>query len=300
MRKVLKWVGIALGALVALAVVVAGVLYARGASTLAKGHALPGEGFSVPTSADALARGKYLVTSAVGCTGCHGPDLGGTEFINDPMLGLLWAPNLTTGQGGVGATYADADWERSIRHGVRPNGQWLVIMPANHFTKLSDEDLGAIVAYVKTLPPVDKAIPGRRIAPVGTIMIGAGMFGKLPAQQIDQTAPHAKTMAAAVSPEYGGYLVELATCRDCHGEKLDGVASGGGPSGHPEPNLTPAGDLAHWSDADFVKTLHTGVTPDGKQLSDEMPWKLFGNMRDEDLAAIFAYLKTVPASPGAK
>jgi mono/diheme cytochrome c family protein len=295
MRKVLQWIGIILGGLVGLIVLAALVLYVKGGQTLGQKFNAPAESFTIPTGADALARGQYLMETTTGCTGCHGENLGGTEFINDGMIGLLWTPNLTAGQGGVGATYSDADYERSIRHGVRPNGEALFIMPSQHFNHMSDEDLGAVLAYLKTFPPVDQTIPARRIAPIGQIMVGAGLFGELPAAQIDQAAPHAATMARDASPAYGAYLVELATCADCHGQKLDGQASGP-PSDVPPANLTPAGDLGNWSEADFIQTLHTGVTPDGRTLSDEMPWQFFGKMEDQDLAAIYAYLKTLPPS----
>ena len=199
-------------------------------------------------------------------------------------------------QGGVGATYTDADWERAVRHGVRPSGQVLLIMPSHHFNHMSDEDLGAVLAFLKTFPPVDEAVPARRVGPVGNILIGAGLFGEMPAEQIDHDAGHAATLAPAASAEYGHYMVELATCADCHGEKLDGVVTGGDPAALPAPNLTPAGDLAHWTEADFMQTLRTGVTPEGRPLSTEMPWEFFGKMEDRDLAAIFAYLKSLPPS----
>jgi mono/diheme cytochrome c family protein len=296
MRNVLKWVGIILGGLVVLIVLAALVLYVRGGQTLGQKFNTPTESFAIPTSAEAVARGQYLMSSTTACAECHGANLGGVEFINDGMIGQLWTPNLTAGQGGVGASYTDADWERSIRHGVRPSGQALFIMPSHHFTHMSDEDLGAVLAYLKTFPPVDQAIPPRRIAPVGQIMAGAGMFGQLPAAQIDQTAPHVAAMARDTSAAYGAYLVELATCADCHGPKLDGQGAGGPGGGTPPANLTPAGDLANWTEADFRNAIHTGVTPDGRTLSPEMPWQFYGKMEDQDLAAIFAYLKSLPPS----
>lgn len=296
MRTALKWIGLGLGALVALLLVAAVILFVLGGQRLSAQFNAPNESFTVPTSEAALARGQYLLESTVGCTGCHGENLGGTEFINDGMIGLLWAPNLTAGQGGVGAVYTDADWERAVRHGVRPNGEPLLIMPSHQYSHMSDEDLGAVLAYLRTFAPVDQVALARSIAPVGRIMIGAGLMGELPAAQIDHAAAHAATLSPAVSPEYGNYLVALGTCVDCHGPKLDGVVGGGPPSEVPPANLTPAGDLANWTEADFIQAMRTGVTPEGQAISDEMPWRFFGNMEDGDLAAIFAYLKTLPPS----
>ena len=296
MRKVLKWVGIVLGSLIALLLVAVLAIYFIGSRRLMVRGELPGEAFTIPTSAEALARGEYLMSGVTGCTGCHGENLGGTEFINDPAIGLLWAPNLTAGQGGVAAAYTDADWERSVRHGVRPNGQALLIMPAHQFTHMSDEDLGAVLAFLKTFAPVDQAVPARRVAFVGTLLIGAGMFGDLPAEVIDHAAGHPATVPVAASAEYGHYLVRLGTCVDCHGANLDGQVSGGPSTGVPPANLTPAGDLANWTEADFIQTMRTGVRPDGRTLSDEMPWMFYGNMTDQDLAAIFSYLQSLPPS----
>ena len=297
MRKVFKWIGIVLGVLVGVLVLAVAVVYTLGTRRLTVRGDLPGESFTTPTSAEARARGEYLMSSTTGCTGCHGENLGGTEFLNDPAIGLIWAPNLTAGQGGVGATYTDADWELAIRHGVRPNGEALVIMPSHQFNHMSDEDLGAVLAYLKTFAPVDQTVPARRVALMGRVLIGAGMFGDLPFEVIDHQAGHPATVTPAVSPEYGAYVVALGTCVDCHGPKLDGVVTGGPPSDSPPPNLTPAGDLANWTEADFIQTIRTGVTPEGHTLSPEMPWMFYGNMVDQDLAAIFAYLKSLPPGP---
>jgi mono/diheme cytochrome c family protein len=296
MRKVMKWIGIALGGLIGLIIVAALAVYVLGNQRLNASHPQASESFTIPTSPEALARGEYLLSGVTGCTGCHGENLGGTEFINEAPIGLLWAPNLTAGQGGVGATYTDADWERAVRHGVRPNGQVLLIMPSHQFNHMSDADLGAALAYVKTFAPVDQVVPARRIDPLGVILIGAGLFGDLPAEAVDHQAAHAATLEPAASAEYGEYLVALATCRDCHGPALDGVVAGGPPSAVPPPNITGAGALAGYSEADFIQTIRTGVTPTGRALSDEMPWQFYGNMQDQDLAAIFAYLKSLPAS----
>ncbi len=274
MRKALKWVGIVVGGLIGLIVVAAVVVYALGARRLTASHPQPNESFTIPSDAESLARGEYLMAGVTGCTGCHGENLGGTEFINEAPIGLVWAPNLTAGQGGVGATYTDADWERAVRHGVRPNGQVLLIMPSHQFNYMSDADLGAVLAFAKTFPPVDQVAPARRIDPLGTILIGAGLFGDLPAEVVDHDAAHAATVTPGTTPEYGEYLVALASCRDCHGTKLDGVLSGGPPMPVPPPDLTPAGNLANWTEADFIQAIRTGVTPDGRALSEEMPWPL--------------------------
>ena len=118
----------------------------------------------------AVERGKQLAT--VLCTGCHGDNLAGTAFFDDPALGIIHAKNLTRGKGGIGAAYADADFVRTLRHGVRPDGTSVFVMPAKDFYYLSDTDVGSIVAYIRTVPPVDQEWGPKQFLPMGGILLG--------------------------------------------------------------------------------------------------------------------------------
>jgi mono/diheme cytochrome c family protein len=100
----------------------------------------------------ALARGAYLVNAVSACVDCHGPNLEGKPFIDEPALGYLAAPNLTSGVGGVGTTYTQADWELAIRHGVAADGRALGGMPSDQFAHLSDADMAAMIAYLESVP----------------------------------------------------------------------------------------------------------------------------------------------------
>ena len=296
MRRILTCIGIVIAGLIGLVIVAGVVLYAVGASRLGQ-HYTVGETFTVPTSAEAVVRGQYLVTSTVGCFGCHGPGgANGVVFFSGPPLGTLAAPNLTAGKGGIGGLMTDADWNRAIRHGIGHDGRLLVIMPSADFSHLSDADLGAIVAYLKTLPPIDYQAPPRNLFFVADIGLAAGLFGKLPAEAIDHTAAHAASVPAAETAEYGQYLATLATCSGCHGPNLDGKGGGGGPSSVVPPNLTPSGEVGTWTKAQFINTIRTGVTPSGHQLTDDMPWKTFKNMTDQDLGALYLYVHSLPPS----
>jgi mono/diheme cytochrome c family protein len=295
MRKILKWIGIVVGAVIGLLIVAAVVLYAVGASRLGK-HYTVSEAFTAPTSAQAVARGKYLVSSTAGCFGCHGPGgANGPVFFSGPPFGTLAAPNLTAGKGGIGGQMTDADWNRAIRHGIGHDGRLLVIMPSTDFSHLSDEDLGGIVAYLKTLTPIDYQAPPRNLLFVADIGLGAGLFGQLAAESIDHNAAHAASVPPAETAEYGQYIASLATCSGCHGPKLDGKG-GGGPSSVVPPNLTPSGEVGTWTKAQFINTIRMGVTPSGHQLTDDMPWKQYKNMTDQDLGALYLYLHSLPAS----
>ena len=159
MRQVLKWLGIGLGILVGVLVVAVASAVLRGNSKLDQRYTIEPEAVNIPADATSIERGQYL--AAVSCAGCHGDDLGGAPFFQDPAMGSIPAPNLTTGVGGAASTYSDADFVRSIRHGVGPDGKALAIMPAQAFWHYSDEDLGAIIAWLRNAPPVAND-PGER------------------------------------------------------------------------------------------------------------------------------------------
>jgi len=294
MQKLLKWLGIIIGGLLLLGIILVGSVFAIGKSRLNKSYNIEPESVAIPSDNASLERGKYIVTTT--CTGCHGENLAGTVLLDDPGLGYFPAPNLTAGKGGIGGTYADADFVRSIRHGVRPNGMPLMIMPAGAFYYFSDADLGSIIAYVKSVPPVDNELGKKSAKPMGYILLGAGQFGDiLAAETIDHTGPRPSAPAQAVNAAYGEYLVNTGDCKACHGVELSGAqpAEPGAPFA---PNLTPGGDLANWTTENFIALMRTGKTPEGKMLDDAMPWEHIGRMTDDDLTAIFLFLESLPAA----
>ena len=287
--KVLKWIGYILGGIVVVLVVALGVFYFMSEQKLGNSYQVTPDPITIPTDEASIARGKHMVESVVECIGCHTPNLGGQMLVNDPSFAQIPANNLTPGQGGIGATYSDEDWVRAIRHGVAADGRQLVVMPSHWYNYLTDEDLGAVIAYLKTLPPVDQEWPARSVAFIPTrILLALGAFPFAPeliAKNAARTTPE-----PAVSVEYGEYLARVAACGDCHGANLAGGTSEGAPKG---PNLTPGGAFAAYREEDFLKVFHTGVTPGGATLSDEMPWKNYGKMTDDELKAMFMYLKSL-------
>ena len=203
-------------------------------------------------------------------------------------------PSLTSGAGGIGGFYSDEDWARAIRHGVGQDGRALfILMLSNTFHYLSDEDLGALIAYLKSVPPVDNELPERRIEPLGRMMMATGIFPPPPAEQIDHTGPHPAAPEPGVTVAYGHYLSR--TCTECHGPNLNGAPFSLPGQEVLTPNLTPGGPLAAWSDQDFFTTMHTGLASGGRHLDEQMPWKFYGQMTDEELRAVWLYLQSLPA-----
>ena len=292
MRKVLKWLGIVLGGLLVVLVIAVISLYLVAQGRLNRDYDVQAAAITIPTDEAALARGEHLVQAVSACTGCHGDDLGGQAFIEDPMVGVIYSSNLTAGAGGVGAIYSDEDWARAIRHGVRPTGKPLLVMPSQHFYRYSDEDLGAMIAYLKSIPAVDRESGGRQLTVPAHVLMALGQFGPsvIPAEVIDHEGPHPGAPAPGVTAAYGEHLSYVGTCRDCHGAELNGGQAG--PGEPMAPNLTPGGELAGWSEANFMALMRTGTTPTGRQVDEFMPWDLYANMSDEELQALWMYLQS--------
>jgi mono/diheme cytochrome c family protein len=291
-KKVLKWIGVILGGLVGLLALAFIVLYLLGSARLNKKYDVPVEAINVPTDAQSVQRGEHLATIFI-CTRCHTENLSGEVYFAVPGMLSIPTPNLTSGDGGIGRSFTDEDWVRAIRHGVGPDGRALFIMPAKSFHSLGEEDLGAVIAFMKSLPPVDHVLPERRVELLGRLMMGAGMFPPFSADQIVHDNPPPPAPAQGVSVAYGEYLSR--TCTECHGANLNGAPFG--PPGQEvlTPNLTPGGELSIWSEEDFIHTMQTGVTPFGRKLNKEMPWEYFGRMTDDELKAVWMYLKSLPA-----
>lgn len=243
---------------------------------------------AVPTDAESLAWGSHLVNSVTGCQDCHGPDLSGTQLVDDAVA-LLAAPNLTSGRGGLGADFTDADWVRAIRHGVRRDGTSLIIMPSSAYATLSDADLGAMIAYLRQLPPVDNELPRMRLRPLGRVLIATGALDDEIVAKKTPRRERYDTVERGVTLEYGRYLANIAGCTSCHRPDLQGGPSGA-PGAPPAANITPAA-LPSWTQEDFFRVMRQGRRPDGTSVSEYMPWRVMGRMTDDELSAIWLYVR---------
>ena len=291
MKCYLRWAGISIGSLLALVIILALVLMLIGGSRFNRTYDIPVTAVSVPTDPASIERGKHLVEAIALCQVCHGDNLAGDTMVDDPAFARIVASNLTSGRGGIGGTYSDIDYVRAIRHGVGNDGKGLPLMPSEAFNKFSDHDLGAIIAYLKSLPPVDKEVPESKAGPIGRIfaLLDASLFS---VQLIDHAAPRAPAANPGVTEEYGAYLATV--CTVCHGQNLDGARPPieGSPN---SPDLTSGGELGSWSESDFINTLRTGVTPEGKFLNPNfMPWHRFRLMTDDEIKAIWLYVRALP------
>ena len=241
----------------------------------------------------AIANGQHLVESRVGCRGCHSKDFGGGVIIDAAILGRWVAPNLTTGQGSVTREYTASDWDHAVRHGLRRGGR-SSSMPSIEFANLSDHELSDIVAFIRSMPPVDRDLGRVKFGPVFNFVM-AFDSAALVAFNIDHQKAHAvEPPDSAPTVENGEHIVQV--CRGCHGANLSGGKIQGDPNMPIVANLTPhETGLKGWTEADFIRALREGKDKNGRELSGYMPWKAYGQMSDAELKAIWAYLQTLPA-----
>ena len=253
---------------------------------------LAGVDLQALTMARAIARGDHLIKTRVGCEGCHGADLGGKVLIDQAIVGYWAPPNLTQGTGSVTRGYTAADWDRAVRHGIRHGGQ-TSSMPSTEFINLSDHELSDIVADIQSRPPVDRTMKPVSIGPVFSFVVGFGS-GALPAYSIDHQKPHpVEPPVEAASVELGAHIAQV--CRGCHGEYLSGGKISGDPNMPIVANITPhETGLKGWTEADFFRALKEGKRKDGTDILPQMPWKNYGQMKDVEIKALWAYLQTVP------
>ena len=156
----------------------------------------------------------------------------------------------------MASEYSDADWVRSIRSGVRPNGLPLLFMPSHEYRPMGPEDLGALVSWIKSMPPVDTDPVEQKIGLLGRVLFLAGQLPLIPAERIDHSDPSFSQPEADVTVVYGAYLA--TACAGCHGEGFSGGVIPGVPPEWPEAaNLTPDVDtgVGLWSEDDFFILL---------------------------------------------
>jgi mono/diheme cytochrome c family protein len=246
------------------------------------------------TGAQALERGLYLYQSR-GCVDCHGANGAGRTFVNDGKGTHIAGPNITSA--GVVGNYKPEDWVRIIRHGVKPDGRPALVMPSEDYNRFTNDDLAALVAHVRSLPPQQGGGGTVQLPLPAWVLYGFNMIPDA-AQRIDHSLPPSQPVAAAVNVQHGAYVANM--CIGCHGEKLSGGKIPGGPPDWPAAaNLTPGegGAMAKYKDSQqFMAMMRSGKRPDGTEIK-VMPFGSLSKMNDVDTEALYAYLKTVPARP---
>jgi len=287
--RAIRLVGAVLGVLLLLIVLMVGVVYLNGQRQLSQYYDNPAPNVAVAATSEQVARGRYLVRSFADCVGCHATDpaadpplLDGNRLAELEALGTFYAPNLTPARL---ADWSDGEIVRAIREGVSKDGRGLMIMPADDFSHLSDQDVQAIVAFLRSQPAVEKETPPLQPSFLGSMLLGSGQVGATRQPPLGQVGAPPRAPTA----EYGAYLASVAGCSGCHGPNLDGENIPPGPPKGPSLRA-----VKSWTEAQFVQALRTGTTPQGRQLGDQMPWKAYRQGTDDDLRAVYAFMGGLP------
>jgi mono/diheme cytochrome c family protein len=312
MRTLLKAVLILIVLIVVIAVAGLGFLYAR------YPNIPPAETLTVQATPEGIARGEYLSEHVTGCTMCHAvrdftkygapvkPETvgAGGEFFGDEEQGFaVYSRNITPE--GIG-NWTDGQLIRAFTAGVDAKGEPLFpFMPYPRYARLSSDDVAAIVAYVRTLPPIRRSVPERQLP--------------FPLPLIVRTMPQPAQLRPAPPKtdkvSYGEYMTNAAICAECHtplddrGTPIAGREFSGGadmklPSGGivRPANITPDADtgIGTWSEEDFLAKFRAwrGVEPRALNAQEQrenthMPWLMYAGMTDDDLRAIYAYLRSL-------
>lgn len=294
MSRPLRWLAVAAGALATIVVALPVAVLLISEASLYRDYEVRAETVPVPTDPASIERGRRLGRGVAKCVICHGNNLGGKMIWSNQRIGTIAAPNVTSGRGSATAGFTVEDWVRAIRHGVGRDGEPLIYMPAQSYYLFTDEDLGAIIAWARSMPPVDWEMPPVDVNFMARLQYLRGRFPDLNhAPGIDHDAPHPGGPPPGVTAEYGRYLVDTSSCRLCHGPALAGHAD---PRyTHGAPSLTPDSAFGRWSREDFIRSMRTGFTPSGRQLSRAlMVWDLVGELNDDELTAMWLYLRSLP------
>jgi mono/diheme cytochrome c family protein len=246
----------------------------------------------IPIDAQAIERGRYLYASR-GCAECHGADGAGRRFVDAGGVRLA-GPAIA--RGSVTQSYQPADWVRAVRHGVKPDGRPLRVMPSEDFNRLTDADMGALVAYVHSLAPV-AARPGEFTLPLpARVLYG---YGALPeaAEKIDHRLAPQQPVPEGVTLEHGMYVANM--CFGCHGTGLQGGKVPGAPPDWPAAARLTAGPgnvmADRYADAQaFVAMMRSGKRPDGSTVA-VMPFETLRTFSDTDTRALHLYLRSLAA-----
>lgn len=316
MKKLLKWIGLALGVVVLFIAVM--LIYMLNSSPTVDEPVDK----TVDITEARLERGKYLAWNVTGCIDCHserdwskfsGPIIPGTEgkggqkfdeTVARDFPGILYSPNITPA---ALKTWSDGELLRALTCGVAKDGErvYFPMMPYLALNKASEEDVYSILAYIRTLPVIKNDVAISKIDFPLNIILKMSVPQRFDPQPVPDKNNHI---------EYGKYLATLSGCKECHspsekGEFIQGKEFSGGseflfPGGSVNSaNISPDSEtgIGNWTKEQFVAKFRA-FSPDStqpiavgeKDFNTPMAWTLYSGMHTEDLEAIYDYLKSQP------
>jgi len=284
MKRLLRWIGVILATLAGLACIAYGIAYVLSERAMRRVYEVPRVALSIPTDAASVAEGRRLAVIRGCFGGCHGKEGEGAVLFDEPLIARLVAPNLTA----AARKYSDAEQAAIIRNGIRPDGHSVIVMPSRAFTGLTDEDLGRIIAFLKSLPERPGPAPSISLGPLGRVGVATGKF-KTEAQLIAETVPPPEV--AGEEAVFGRYLARTI-CAHCHGTDLRGDSN-------PDFTSPTLRVVAAYPAEAFTQLLRTGVALGGRQVKTMGPVarKELSLLTDAEIAALYSYLHALPDGP---
>jgi cytochrome c553 len=280
MKKFLKWTGFVVAGLVAaLLLAVAYVYFASERELHRTFTATDSSRLVVPTDAAGIAAGRRIASLA-GCLHCHGEKLSGGLVDDIPNLVRLVAPNISI----ILPRYSDTQLATVLRKGVKPDGHSVLFMPSEMYRHLGDEDLGRLIAYLRTVPARREGVQEKtQVRIVARVLLAMGEF-KTSALAIG-TLPPASVALDANDPVSRGRYLTMSFCSECHGQSLEGFAP---------INAPPLSVVKGYSDVEFARLLHDGVAAGGRVLKLMGPTSQarFSSFSPEEVAAVYAFLQS--------
>lgn len=277
MKTILKWLARIVAALALLALIGFGWVWWASERALHRRYPIHPEQVATP-SAEALADAPRMAR-LYGCLSCHGDGLRGHRVFDIPGVAAVYAPNLTL----LAPERTDEQLAQALRQGVAPDGRGLFVMPSHLFARLTDEEVAAMIAYIRSMPKGGQAAPANEIRFQGRVGLALGQFNSEP----DAIARYRETMPIDLGPEHARARHITATvCSECHGADL-----GGGEV--IEDRRTPdLAIVASYDLAAFTRLMRTGVGLTGRDLGPmaETARSDLKVLTDEEIAALHAYL----------
>jgi cytochrome c553 len=279
-KKVVKWLGFVVAGLAAIVcIAVAYVFFASERALHRQYAAIDNRPLTVPVDAAGIAAGKHVAQLA-GCMHCHGEKLNGGLVDDIPHLVRLVAPNISV----LLPKYSDAQLATVLRKGVKPDGSSVMFMPSVMYRHLADEDLGRLIAYLRTIPATAEGVQEKtEVRIIGRTLLAVGEF-KPAALEIETLPPPANAVDAGDPVSLGRHLT-MSYCSECHGQKLEGF----------EPIHAPPLAVAKGYSAEaFSKLMHDGVPLGNRELKlmSATSRVRFSNFTPEEVAAVHAYLQS--------
>jgi len=234
--------------------------------------------------------GKRLYAVRSGCIDCHGADLSGSMVMDNGAMGSIYGANITPYQL---SQWSDEEIARAIRYGIHQSGRSLQFMPSFDYETLSIGDIAALVAYLRSVPSVEKPSHENTFGPVAKVLSFSGKMPVMfPAKVLDLQRGFGEKPAEGPSREFGKYLAN--SCVGCHGSEFRGGKIPGGDPSWPEASNIRLGSNSIWTEAAFQEAIRSGVSPTSKQpLRLPMPVKLLQQLDETEIKALWEYLSTL-------